>query len=135
MSAKPNPINVILLSIIGVVIISSVVGHIKGTEYTPEVKTTYTSAPKSTITAKSVNTRDTAKINAIVNTIIKYNKEHKDNKTYNTIPIYYYRSAKNYTYDELQDVNSNLQYDLDNANDKIEELESRVAELEAKSNE
>lgn len=135
MSAKPNPINVILLSIMGIVIISSVVGHIKGTEYTPEIKTTYTPAPKSTVTAKSINTYDTAKINAVVNAIIKYNKEHKDNKTYNTIPIYYYRNVKNYTYDELQDVNSNLQYDLDNANDKIEELESRVAELEAKANE
>lgn len=135
MSTKSNPIDVILLSIIGVVIVSFVIGHIKGTEYTPEVKTTYTPASKSTVTTKSVNTRDTAKINAIVDTMIKYNKEHKDNKTYNTIPIYYYHSAKNYTYDELQDANSNLQYDLDNANDKIEELESRITELEAKANE
>lgn len=135
MSTKQNPIDVVLLSIIGVVIVSSVVGHIKRTEYTPEIKTTYTPAPKLTVTAKSVNTRDTAKINAVVDAMIKYNKEHKNNKTYNTTPIYYYRSAKNYTYDELQDANSNLQYDLDNANDKIEELESRVAELEAKANE
>ena len=38
------------------------------------------------------------------------------------------------TYNELESKASSLQYDLDEANDKIDELESKIAELEAKIN-
>lgn len=135
MSAKPNPLEVILLSIMGVVVIFSIVGHINGTEYTPEVKTTYHPAPVKRITTTKVSKLDTALFNKILSDSSRHRLKSISNPVVTTTPVYYYPQSNSYTYDELQEINSSLEYDLNEANDKIEELENRVTELEAEANE